>query len=141
MVYPYTKYRFAVDIEDLGQIGFSEISGLDTSIEVHEYREGDDKAPTASKVPGIRKYSNITFKYGVTDSMDVYNWLQPSLETDIARHKITITLMNEDGDATAAWEIINAWPVKYTATDFNALSSDVAIEQMEIAHEGLTRTS
>jgi phage tail-like protein len=140
MVYPYTKYRFKVEIKEIGEIGFSEVSGLDASVSVHEYREGSDAAPTASKVPGIRKYSNITFKWGLTNSMDVYEWIHPSLDKDITRSGITVTLLNEDAEEVAIWEMINAWPVKYTAPDFNALNSDIAIEQLEVAHEGLTRT-
>jgi phage tail-like protein len=140
MVYPYTKYRFKVEIKEVGEIGFSEVSGLDASVSVHEYREGSDAAPTASKVPGIRKYSNITFKWGLTESDKVYKWMSPSLEKDIKRSAITITLLNESAEPAATWEMINAWPVKYTAPDFNALNSDIAIEQLEVAHEGLTRT-
>jgi phage tail-like protein len=141
MVYPYTKYRFKVEIKEAGEAGFSEVTGLDASISVHEYREGSDAAPTASKVPGIRKYNNITFKWGVTNKMDVYKWMHDSLDKDIKRSAITITLLDENAKEVAVWEVVNAWPVKYTAPDFNALSSDIAIEQLEVAHEGLTRTT
>lgn len=138
--YPYTRYRYRLEIDGIDVAGFSEVTGYDANIDVVEYREGNMLPPTPIKLPGLRKYGNITLKWGLTSSMDMYNWMSPSLDTDIERKTVTITLQDENDADVASWQIVNAWPVKYTAPEFNATASEVAIEQLELAHEGLTRT-
>ncbi|MDR1669894.1 MAG: phage tail protein [Oscillospiraceae bacterium] len=137
--YPFTRFKYKVDFGG-SEAGFSEITGFDASIDIVEYREGNMTPPTPIKLPGLRKYSNIVFKWGLTSSMDAYNWMSPSFETDIERKTVSVTLLNENGEEVATWQIVQAWPVKYTGPEFNATSSEVAIEQLELAHEGLTRT-
>lgn len=137
---PYGKFRYKVEIDGLEAGGFSEASGFDASIDVIEYREGD-MVQTPMKLPGLKKYGNITLKQGVADSMVMYEWMIAGVEGEVERKTITITILDETETATASWQVINAWPAKYTAPDFNATSSDVAIETLEIAHEGMTRVS
>lgn len=119
--------------------GFSEVSGFDASIDVIEYREGD-KVQTSMKIPGLKKYGNITLKQGVADKDALYKWMETGFEKDVNRQTVTITLLDIEGKAAASWQVINAWPTKYTAPDFNATSSEVAVETLELAHEGMTRT-
>ena len=137
---PYGKFRYKVEIDDLEAGGFSEASGFDASIDVIEYREGD-MVQTPMKLPGLKKYGNITLKQGVADSMVMYEWMIAGVEGEVERKTITITILDETETATASWQVINAWPAKYTAPDFSATTSDVAIESLEIAHEGMTRVS
>lgn len=136
---PYRNFRFRVEVEGIQQAGFSEVSGFDASIDIIEYREGG-MTTTPRKLPGLSKYSNITLKWGVTDSMDMYDWLQECLEGTITRKTVTIIAIDEEGGDVATWQVMEAWPVKYTAPDFNATGSEVAIELLEMAHEGMTRT-
>ena len=96
---------------------------------------------TPYKIPGLKKYGNITLKKGLTDSLVMYEWLITGVDGPVDRKTITITSMDEAGEDVASWQVINAWPIKYTAPDFNATSSEVAIETVEIAHEGMTRVS
>ena len=96
---------------------------------------------TPMKLPGLKKYGNITLKQGVADSDVLYQWMTAGVEGDVERKTLTITLISAEGDDAASWQVINAWPTKYTAPDFNATSSEVAIESLEIAHEGMTRVS
>ncbi|MCI9050461.1 MAG: phage tail protein [Lachnospiraceae bacterium] len=138
--YPHGKFRYKVEIDGLEAGGFSEVSGFDASIDVIEYREGD-MVQTPMKLPGLKKYGNITLKQGVADSDVLYQWMVLGIEGEVDRKTITITLINSAGDDAASWQVINAWPTKYTAPDFNATSSEVAIESLEIAHEGMTRVS
>ncbi len=138
--YPHGKFRYKVEIDGLEAGGFSEASGFDASIDVIEYREGD-MVQTPMKVPGLKKYGNITLKQGVADSMVMYEWMIAGVEGEVERKTITITILDETETAAASWQVINAWPTKYTAPDFNATSSEIAIETMEIAHEGMTRVS
>lgn len=140
MVYPYGKYRYKVEIDGIEAGGFSEVSGVDASIDVIEYREGD-MVQTPMKFAGLKKYGNITLKQGLTDSMVLYEWIMTGVDGPVERKTITITSLDEAGEATASWQIINAWPVRYVAPDFNAMASEVAVQVLEIAHEGMTRVS
>jgi len=141
MPYPYKKYRFRLEIDGIDQAGFSEVSGFDANVDVIEYREGDSPVTTPMKMPGLTKYGNVTLKWGVTDSMSLYEWLQQITEGNIERKTVTITVLDDMGEAKASWQLINAWPAKYTAPDFNATASEVALETLELAHEGMTRTA
>ena len=138
--YPHGKYRFRLEIDGLEAGGFSEVSGFDANIDVIEYREGD-MVQTPMKLPGLKKYGNITLKQGLTDSVILYEWVITGVDGPVDRKTVTITALDEGGDPAASWQVINAWPMKYTAPDFNATSSEVAIEVLELAHEGMTRVS
>ena len=138
--YPHGKYRFRLEIDGLEAGGFSEVSGFDANIDVIEYREGD-MVQTPMKLPGLKKYGNITLKQGLTDSIVLYEWIITGVDGPVDRKTVTITALDEAGEPTASWQVINSWPMKYTAPDFNATSSEVAIEVLELAHEGMTRVS
>lgn len=138
--YPHGKFRYKVEIDGLDAGGFSEVSGFDASIDIIEYREGD-MVQTPMKIPGLKKYGNLTLKQGLVDSMVLYEWIIAGVNGAVERKTITITLLDEEEAPAASWQVINAWPTKYTAPDFNATSSEIAIETLEIAHEGMTRVS
>ncbi|MFG6331080.1 MAG: phage tail protein [Lachnospiraceae bacterium] len=140
MPYPHGKFRYKVEIDGLDAGGFSEVTGFDASIDVMEYREGD-MVQTPMKIPGLKKYGNITLKQGLADSMVLYEWMTSGVNGEVDRKTITITLLDDEEAPAASWQVINAWPMHYTAPDFNATSSEVAIETLEIAHEGMTRVS
>lgn len=138
--YPYGRFRYKVEIDGLEAAGFSEVTGFDASIDVMEYREGD-MVQTPMKIPGLKKYGNITLRKGLADSRTLYDWMIAGVDGEVERKTITITLLDATEQSVASWQVINAWPVKYTAPDFNATSSEVAVESLEIAHEGMTRVS
>ena len=138
--YPQGKFRYKVEIDGLDAGGFSEVTGFDASIDVMEYREGD-MVQTPMKIPGLKKYGNITLRQGLADSMVLYEWIAEGVNGAVNRKTITITLLDEEEAPAASWQVINAWPMRYTAPDFNATSSEIAIETLEIAHEGMTRVS
>ncbi len=139
---PYRQFRFRVEIDGITQAGFSECTFADTSTEVAEYREGDEP-PVMRKLSGLTKYGNITLKWGITDSMELYKWRQQVIDSGAegARKNVSIILVDEAGNDKARWDVIRAWPVKYDPPDFNAKGNDVAIETLEIAHEGFKRVS
>ena len=138
--YPHGNFRYKVEIDGLDAGGFSEVTGFDASIDVMEYREGD-MVQTPMKIPGLKKYGNITLRQGLADSMVLYEWIAEGVNGAVNRKTITITLLDEEEAPAASWQVINAWPMRYTAPDFNATSSEIAIETLEIAHEGMTRVS
>jgi phage tail-like protein len=137
-VYPYKNFRYQLEMEGLNVGGFSEASGFDASYDVIEYREGNMPV-TPMKMPGLIKYGNVILKKGVTNSTELFQWLKTGLEGSPARKTVTLTLLDESGAPAAAWRILDAWPAKYNAPDFNASGSEAAVESLELAHEGLDR--
>lgn len=139
MVYPFKKYNYEVTIEGKSVGGFSEVSAPDISSDPIEYREGNFKVNTVGKQPGLVKYENITLKWGMTASKDLYNWMKEVEGGTIKRKTVVISLHDDTQKEIAKWTVISAWPTKYTATDFNATSNEVAVETLVLAHEGVTR--
>lgn len=137
---PYRNFRFRVELEGLEQAGFSEVTGFEASMDVIEYREGNE-VTTPRKLPGLTKYGNITLKWGATDSIELYEWIQECVEGTIERKTITIIALDEEGQDVATWQVIEAWPIRYTAPSFNGTGNEVAFEMIEFAHEGMTRTA
>ncbi|CAJ1317740.1 MULTISPECIES: phage tail protein [Paenibacillus] len=136
---PYRNFRFKMEVGSITQAGFTEVSGYDSTVEIVEYREGNE-VTTPRKLPGLTKYGNITLKWGVTDSTELYKWLEDCSNGTITRQDVTITAIDETGQDKAAWQIIQAWPTKYTAPNFNGSGKEVAIETIELAHEGMKRS-
>jgi phage tail-like protein len=139
---PYRNMRFLVEIDSIVQAGFSEATIPDTAQDPIEYREGNE-APTVRKIPGLIKYGNLTLKWGVTDSLELYQWrkLVEQGKMKNARRNVAVIIQDEEGNPKARWEFTQSWPTKYDAPDLNAKGTDIAIETLEIAHEGMTRVS
>jgi phage tail-like protein len=137
--YPLPKFHFQVDWGD-GKFAFSEVSGLDVESEVIEYRDGFNPEFTKVKMPGMQKYSNITLKRGTFQGDNkFYEWWKETVSFNtLARRDLTISLLNEEHSPVFVWTAKNAWPVKVQSTDLKADGSEVAIETLEVAHEGLT---
>ena len=140
--YPLPKFHFEVDWGEDRKIAFTEVSGLDVETELIEYREGSSKEYSKVKMPGMIKYSNITLKRGTfKGDNDFFNWWNSIKLNQAPRESITINLLNENHEAIVTWEVKNAWPVKVQSTDLKADGNEVAVETMELAHEGLTITN
>ena len=136
--YPISKFHFQVEWGG-AKIGFTEVTGLEVSTEVIEYRDGASKEYHKIKMPGMQKFSNITLKRGTfKGDNDYYNWWNTVALNTIERRDVTISLLNEAHEPVVVWKIKNAWPVKVQSTDLKADGNEVAIETIELAHEGLT---
>jgi phage tail-like protein len=134
---PLASFNFIVTVENV-RAGFMEISGLTTETNIIEYREGDD-IPTMSKQPGLAKYGNIVLKRGyTTDGKELYAWRKSVLDGKTQRRAGTITLLDEARQPALTWEFTDGWPVKWDGPAFNAKNNDIAVEMIEVAHEGLT---
>ena len=135
---PLQKFHFKVDWGGT-KIGFTEVSGLDFETEVIEYREGSDKNYSKTKQPGLTKYSNITMKRGTfLGDLDFFKWWKDVYHKEEFRRDITISMLNEEHEPIITWKVMDAWPCKVESTDLKASSNEVAIESMEVAHEGLS---
>jgi len=143
--YPIPKFHFQVEWGDDFRIGFTEVSGLDFETEVIEYREGNSKKYNKSKQPGLTKFSNITLKRGTFEGdFDYYKewrktyFFQEGNKTGSQyRRTVTIKLLNENHEPIIVWKVQNAFPSKVQSTDLKADGNEVAIETMELVHEGL----
>lgn len=144
--YPLPKFHFQVEWSEDARMGFTEVSGLDFETEVIEYREGNSKKYNKTKQPGLTKYSNITLKRGTFEGdfnyykewQKTYFFQEGNKTGSKFRRTITIKLLNEEHEPIITWQLENAWPSKIQSTDLKADANEVAIETMEIAHEGLT---
>lgn len=137
-LWPLPKFYFQVNFDGL-ILGFQEVSGLDIETQVIEYREGNSKQFSTIKMPGINKYGNVTCKKGVAVSnINFWDWMNQFKMNTIKRVSIEITLMGEANKPSMVWTLTNAWPTKISSTDLKSDGNEVAIETLEIAHEGLT---
>jgi phage tail-like protein len=135
--YPIPKFYFLVEWGG-AKIGFTEITGLEVSTDVIEYRDGASPEFHKIKIPGMQKFSNITMKRGIfSGDNDYFNWWKKIAFNTVDRRDIIISLLNEKRDPVVVWKIKQAWPVKVQSTDLKADGNEVAIETIEIAHEGL----
>jgi phage tail-like protein len=137
---PISAFRFMVEIGGVSRGIFTEVSGLDSTIDVTEHGTGGGNG-ILLKLPGITKYSNLVLKWGITDDMSLYQWHRQAALGEVKRENGSILALNHLGKEIARWNFTNAWPTKYTGPTFNGESSEVAIETMELAHEGIERVS
>lgn len=135
---PYRNFRFLVEIDGIVQAGFTECSGFGSNIEVIEYREGGD-AGNVRKVPGKASYPDLTLKWGVTTSTDLYEWHRAALNGQIQRRNGSIILLDDQNREQVRWNFFNAWPSKYDGPDFNAKGNDIAIDSLTVSCERVER--
>jgi phage tail-like protein len=137
-VWPLPKFSFSVSI-DGAVTSFQEVSGLDIEAQVIEYRAGDSKGFSTIKMPGIQKSGNVTLKKGVFAKDNAFwTWFKQNTMNTIKRVTVVISLLDQTGAPTMVWTLANAWPTKITGTDLKSDGNEVAVETIEVAHEGLT---
>ncbi len=137
MQYPLTVFSFRVDWGGTN-IGFSEVTGLNIEVQIIEYRDGLNPEYSSTKMPGLKKYGNITLKRGVFASdNEYYDWVKAIKMNKPERRDISISLLDEESNPVMKWTILNAWPTKLTSPDLKASGNEAAIESVEIAHEGI----
>ncbi|MDR2770981.1 MAG: phage tail protein [Clostridiales Family XIII bacterium] len=153
LYYPLTKMNFLVTVDDVsGVAAFNEVTGIDASVDVIEFRQGNANSLAPVKIQGLVKHGNITLKMGYTRSQDFKIWIQNCVSERrgaTPRKNVTIELIDISGgspqstvtatvDSTLTWMLKDAWVTKYTGPDLNSSTSEVAIESVEIAYEELT---
>jgi phage tail-like protein len=136
---PYRSYNFLVEIDGITRAGFRDCSGLDSTQTPIEYREGDERQLTVRKLPGLVTFPNITLSRGVTDDAELWAWRDQAAQGNVSRRNGSIVLVDDTGAEKVRWNFREGWPTRWTGPTLNATSGEVAIEQLEIAHEGLAR--
>lgn len=137
---PNVNFNFLVEIDGITRAAFHEAGGLDSTVNVIEHREGGENL-TTRKLPGRVAFSSISLKWGMADDTDLYLWHRQWVDGDPAaqRRNGSIVLLDRQGQEKARWNFFNAWPSKWTGPSFSAEANDIAIESLELAHEGLVR--
>lgn len=134
---PYSSFLFRVEIDGITQGHFRECTGLGSSVEVIENPEGGNGH--VGKMPGRVKYPNIVLKWGLTHDTDLYEWHRTALQGTIQRKHGSIIQLDSTGNERARWNFVDGWPTKWDGPTFNAGATELSIETLEIAHEGVER--
>ena len=140
---PYVQFNFLVDLGDGNTAGptagFQEVSGLSMEVTVAEYRNGNSKENNVIKITGLNKCTDVTMKRGVIGSLNLYQWLDQIRNGDqAALRTVTVQLQSEDhASVVQTWKLLRARIIKHTSGPFNALGTDVAMEEMVLAYERL----
>ena len=133
---PSGRFNFVLEIDGVVTAAFEEVSGLASETAVIEYREGSDLA-TVRKLPGLTRYANLVLKRGITKDRSLWNWRKAVIDGTPQRASGSIVLLDESRKEVARWNFRQGWPCKWTGPTLNAQANEVAIETLEIAHEGL----
>ena len=139
---PYSSFNFLLTVNGISNDGnlpgasFSEVSGLEFEIGMTEYRNGSEDI-TPRKMPGLVKYTNLVLKSGATGDIIFWNWVLEGVQGSINRADGSIILLDEARAEVMRWNFRNAWPCKYTAPTFNSANNEIAMETLELCHEGL----
>jgi len=137
---PLRNFRFRLEIDGVQQAGFSEVNIGETTTDAVDYREGTDPAHVR-KLSGLTKFGNITLKWGVTESLELFNWHKQIMAGQIAtnRKQVSIIVVDEAGGDRARFVVSEAWPMKYDPSDLNGKGNEVFIELLELVNEGIER--
>lgn len=132
---PFGGYNFAVELDGITRAGFKECSGLENSQQAGAYREGTDKNLSVRKLPGLVTHSDVTLKRGLANDRKLWDWREKAMKGRVERHNISITLLDDTGEAKIRWNLFECWPSKWTGPSLNATGDDVAIEELVLAYE------
>jgi phage tail-like protein len=135
---PYRAFNFQLEIDGVPLGAFSEASGLTADGDAVDYREGTDRQSNVRKLVGLRKYTNITLKRGYTQDQSLWTWHNNIVNGQPDRRNVTIVLMNEARQPVLRWHAENAWVNKIEGPALKASGNEVAMESVELVHEGLT---
>ena len=135
---PYRAFNFQLQIDGVPLGAFSEASGLTAEGDAVDYREGTDKQSNVRKLVGLRKYANLTLKRGYTQDKSLWQWYSNIVNGSPDRRNVTIVLMNEAHQPVLRWHAENAWVNKIEGPSFKAAGNEIAMESVELVHEGLT---
>jgi phage tail-like protein len=128
--------RFYVEIDGIKQAVFTEVGGLQVETTLQEYEEGGNNG-FVHRLPGRTKVGNLTLKRGMTASNELFLWLMQVTQGNITRKNVSVVLYDTTGKAVLRWNFQNAYPVKWTGPQFTAANAVMAIETIELTHDGL----
>jgi phage tail-like protein len=139
---PYAVYNFQIIINGVSDDGkaakgaFSEVTGLDMEVAPIDYRTGAEDI-VVRKLPGLKKFPNLVLKRGIIGEVALWNWIKKGADGQIQRTSGSVVLMDENHQEVQRWNFQRGWPVKFAGPQLGAAKNEVALESLEIAHEGL----
>lgn len=140
-LWPVPKFNFEVSWGDV-DLGFQEVTGLEMETQFIEYRAGNDPELITQKIPGLKKHGNITLKKGVFENdTTFYDWYSDVQTNTERREDIIISLLNEESEPVMTWTVTNAFPVKISGPDLKSDANEVALETIELVHEGIVQSA
>lgn len=136
---PWAAFHFTVEIEGIQEARFTECSGLEAKVDVFEYQEGGVNDRT-HKLPGRRSFSNVTLKRGVTSSTHLWQWLHRIATASAKRseQKNISIVLHRAGVEVFRWNLIGAYPVKWTGPAMQTEQSTMLVESLELAFQEFT---
>jgi phage tail-like protein len=134
---PYKVFDFLVEIDGVTRAGFSEVGGLESETAVIEYRTGNEDL--VRKLPGLTKFADIVLRRGVSKDRELWDWRQSIVDGNLDRRNGSIVVLDDQRNEVVRWNFMSGWPCKWQGPALNAKTNEVAIETLEIAHEGLER--
>jgi phage tail-like protein len=139
---PYGAFNFLVELAGIIVAGFTEVSGLDAEVQVEEYHEGGQNA-YIHRLPGPARYpTNLVLRHGLSDIDQLWRWQASVLRGSVERQNASVVLLGTDGEPVWRWNFRDAYPVRWSGPSLRASTGDVAIESLELVHNGLDlRTS
>ncbi len=136
---PYMAYNFLVEIEGLIVGGFTEVTGLQVEVETYDHREGGENR-FVHRLPGPARYPvNLTLRHGLTDIPSLWSWHQDVVKGQFERKNGTIYLLSRLGIPAMWWDFQKAYPIKWVGPDLRAANTAVAVESIELVHQGISR--
>ncbi len=141
IVDPYRSYSFKLNIQGVTEAHFTECAGMGIKIDVVEYREAGNNQ-VVRKLPGRVHYGEITLRYGLTDSRQLWDWLMTSVKGKVERRNVSIIMLGADGADTSPglqWNLTQAWPCEWRGAKLDALGHEAAIETLTLAYDTLER--
>jgi phage tail-like protein len=135
---PFSSRNFRVEIDGIAASSFLAVSGIEANVAVVDYRSGSDKGAGIRKLPGEAQFSNLVLKRGLTSDLSLWNWMQQTLHGEVSRRNMSLVLLNDAEQEVLRFDVKDAWPVKWSGPELQAEGNDVAIEILEITHEGLS---
>lgn len=137
MADPYRGYNFKVEIGGVTEGAFTECSGM--GVTVHALRYGEGRSPVVRRIPGPVEYADVTLRYGLTSSRELWNWMQSAVSGRVERKNVSIVLLDADGTRPVLrWNLNNAWISKWRGAPLDALAQEIAIESVTLVYETLT---
>lgn len=136
---PYRAYNFKLEIQGVTQGHFTECTGIGVRVHPIRYREGGANQ-VVRVLPGPVEYADVTLRYGLTSSHELWDWLMSAVKGRVVRKNVSILLLDSDGSTEVMrWNLINVWPSEWRGTTLDALGREVAIESMTLVFETLER--
>jgi phage tail-like protein len=139
---PLVGFHYAIEVQGVVTGYFTECSGIGSEHEIIEHKIVDEKGrELIQKIPGRLKWENVTFKRGITENMDIWDWRETVVQgqVDDARRNGSIVMFNQSLEEVARWNFENAWPLKVSGPSMKADSNEFGIEELVLTHEGLYR--